>query len=127
MQCPDNQPIPDSSLITVFHNPPNGGRITLPWLQQRLEEYRKDDVFDNEFLANLIFFDAHMTGRPIGDPDAEAFLAESGTIAAYFFNNEIALAPGPYMKLDGQLWEVCRLVDDSYETCMVALKPQEKY
>ncbi|KAK4069133.1 hypothetical protein Trihar35433_5712 [Trichoderma harzianum] len=66
-----------------------------------------------------------MTGRPIGDPDAEAFLAESGTIAAYFFNNEIALAPGPYMKLDGQLWEVCRLVDDSYETCMVALKPQE--
>ncbi|PKK42050.1 hypothetical protein CI102_14067 [Trichoderma harzianum] len=93
--------------------------------RQRLEEYGKDDVFDNAFLANIIFFDAHMTGRPIGNQDAEAFLAESGTIAVYFFNNEIALAPGPYMKLDGQLWEVCRLVDDSYETCMVALKPQQ--
>ncbi|KAL6812437.1 amidase signature domain-containing protein [Trichoderma sp. SZMC 28015] len=125
-QCPESfQTKPDFSLFTVFPAPPNGELIVLSWIQQRLEEYRKDDVFDNAFLANIIFQDARMTDQFHIAINARVFLQNSGMDSAAYLGHRRDLVPGPYLLWNQKLWEVCKLVDDSYETCMVALKPQQ--
>ncbi|KAL6826443.1 amidase signature enzyme [Trichoderma camerunense] len=122
------QAIRDLSLFTVFADPPTGNRgkrITKKWVKESLEEYRKDDVFDNAFLGNIIFYDGLMTGQPDVRPKGEALLQRSGKITMNFANKNDDLVPGPHILWNQQLWQVCKLVDDSYETCMVALKPQQ--
>ncbi|KKP06858.1 glutamyl-tRNA(Gln) amidotransferase [Trichoderma harzianum] len=122
------QAIRDLSLFTVFADPPTGNRgkrITKKWVKRSLEKYRQDDVFDNAFLANIIFYDALMTGQPDVRLKGEALLQRSGKITMNFADKNDNLVPGPHILWNQQLWQVCKLVDDSYETCMVALKPQQ--
>ncbi|QYT04676.1 Glutamyl-tRNA(Gln) amidotransferase [Trichoderma simmonsii] len=110
------QAIRDLSLFTVFADPPTGNRgkrITKKWVKKSLEEYRKDDVFDNAFLANIIFYDALLTGQPDVRPKGEALLQRSGKITMNFANKNDDLVPGPHILWNQQLWQVCKLVDDS--------------
>ncbi|KAF3066121.1 Glutamyl-tRNA [Trichoderma lentiforme] len=119
---PQNSPF--LTLITIFPVPPPGERVTLQWTQQLLAKYNGDDVFNNAFLSTVVFNNTLSNARHDFDEEARDFLKSSGAEKfLYFFN--LDLAPGPYIKLNGELWEAWRLVDDSHETCMVALKPRQ--
>ncbi|PNP59008.1 hypothetical protein THARTR1_01256 [Trichoderma harzianum] len=127
--CPEScQDIPDFSLFTVFPDPPvrkHGKRVSKEWVKENLEKCREDDVFDDVFLANIIFYDALMTGPPRLRSKGEAILQRSGMNTRHFADKDHDLVPGPHILWNQKLWQVCKLVEDSYETCMVALKPQK--
>ncbi|KAL7795616.1 amidase signature domain-containing protein [Trichoderma afarasin] len=126
--CPKPAPFlrrsPFMRLVTIFPVPPNGEQITLQWAQQVLAKYNEDDVFNNAFLSTIVLNNPlpdvdHFLDQEVGD-----FLKNSGARKIHIFPN-LDLAPGPYMNLNGELWEALKLVDDSHKTCMVALRPRQ--
>ncbi|PTB59993.1 hypothetical protein M431DRAFT_488772 [Trichoderma harzianum CBS 226.95] len=91
------------NLATVFPVPPETStEISMAWMRKILDEYRTDDVFNQAFLANVVF--------------------EHG-MKQYAFGSSSNYLPGPHVMVDQELREVWKLVDDSYGTCMVTLKP----
>ncbi|RSL54933.1 hypothetical protein CEP54_009624 [Fusarium duplospermum] len=112
-------PIRNYSLVAVITLPQQESRqITVEWLQDRLSSYSKDDVFNDSFLANIVF----------QGPDKD-FVASTKEAAEYLeglgaqttcFCSLPGLIPGPYVYIDQQLRHVWKLVDDSNGTCMFA-------
>ncbi|RSM10374.1 hypothetical protein CDV31_007250 [Fusarium ambrosium] len=116
-------PIPNYALIAVITLPEQESiRITVEWLQDRLSSYSKDDVFNNSFLATIVF----------QGPEKDV-VASTKEITEYLeglgcqttcFCSLPGLLPGPYVYVNQQLRHVWKLVDDTNGTCMVTLKPR---
>ncbi|KAL7961255.1 amidase signature domain-containing protein [Trichoderma compactum] len=113
-----------SPFFTIFPVPLNGEPITFQWTQQLLAKYNEDDVFSNAFLSTVVFNNTLSNVQHVLDQNAKHLLKSYGAHKIYYFFN-LNLAPGPYMNVNGQLWEAWKLVDDSHETCMVTLKPRQ--
>ncbi|PKK51768.1 hypothetical protein CI102_3128 [Trichoderma harzianum] len=112
------------NLATVFPVPPETStEISMAWMRKILDEYRTDDVFNQAFLANVVFIQPRerREEHPI-TKDAIRFLQEHG-MKQYAFGSSSNYLPGPHVMVDQELREVWKLVDDSYGTCMVTLKP----
>ncbi|KAJ4865610.1 amidase domain-containing protein [Trichoderma breve] len=114
------------NLATVFPVPPeNSIDISEEWMRKHLDEYKTDDVFNEVFLANVVFLESRQRnafGRPHITKDAINFLYEHGT-KQYTSSSSSNYLPGPHVLVDQELREVWKLVDDSYGTCMITLKP----
>ncbi|KAL7934352.1 amidase signature domain-containing protein [Trichoderma chlorosporum] len=116
------------TLTTVFPVPSDRStEISDEWIRKHLDEYKQDDVFNEAFLANVVFleprkghgFDRHSITK-------EAFqLLEDHGMKQCVFNSSASYLPGPHVMVDQELREVWKLVDDSNGTCMVTLKPQQ--
>ncbi|KAL3590974.1 hypothetical protein FPOAC2_13179 [Fusarium poae] len=114
---------PSFTLATVFVLPPDDrSHIAAEWLKERVASYRQDDVFHNDFLANIIFHSAGKDALDITD-DAAQYLREIGNQATAF-STSTGLRPGPYACINQQLRQAWKLVDDFNGTCMVTLKPR---
>ncbi|KAK5995289.1 Scytalone dehydratase-like Arp1-like protein [Cladobotryum mycophilum] len=120
-----NRTLPKTGLglATVFSIPPGSQRITTEWVEECLDIYNDDDVFNQEFLANVVF---HGSGERRIEITNEAleFLERRG-MKTYTINWTPGCLPGPHVVVDRELREVWRLVDDSNGTCLVTLKPQQ--
>ncbi|KAH7264620.1 amidase signature domain-containing protein [Fusarium solani] len=116
-------PIPNYALVAVVTLPQHESiQITVEWLQDRLGLYSKDDVFNNSFLANIVFHSP--------EQDTVAFTKEAADYLEGLDTQTTSvcslsgLLPGPYVYVNQQLRHVWKLVDDSNGTCMVTLKPR---
>ncbi|PNP47805.1 hypothetical protein THARTR1_10490 [Trichoderma harzianum] len=116
------------NLATVFPVPPKRStKISEAWVRKHLDEYKTDDVFNEAFLANVVFLEPrkrHGFGRHPITKDAIKFLRERG-MKRYTFSSSSNYPLGPYVLVNQELREVWKLVDDSNGTCMVTLKPQQ--
>ncbi|KAJ4251076.1 hypothetical protein NW762_011727 [Fusarium torreyae] len=111
------------TLATVFRLPQaDRVHITAEWLKEKVASYQQDDVFHNDFLANIIFHGAERDALDITD-DAAKYLREIGNQATAC-STSAGLLPGPYACVNQQLREAWKLVDDFNGTCMVTLKPR---
>lgn len=97
--------------------------ITDLWISRRLAEYKRDDVFSEEFLDHVVFI---VPRKSCVSKQAINVLQENG-MKEYIFVSSTNYSPGPHVIVDQELREVWKLVDDSYATCMVTLKPQTEY
>lgn len=98
-------------------------------MQKLLDDYKTDDVFNEAFLANVVFLEPrqnHGNGSNTITKDAIRFLQDHG-MKQYTFSSSLNYLPGPHVMVDQELREVWKLVDDSNRTCMVTLKPQQQY
>ncbi|UKZ82671.1 hypothetical protein TrVFT333_010465 [Trichoderma virens FT-333] len=96
-------------------------------MRRRLDEYKKDDVFNETFLANVIFLESrkrHRIDKHSITKETIKFLKEHGMKQCIFSSSPNYL-PGPHVMVGQELREVWKLVDDSNGTCMVTLKPQQ--
>ncbi|EHK20648.1 uncharacterized protein TRIVIDRAFT_223620 [Trichoderma virens Gv29-8] len=116
------------NLATVFLVPSDGSTIISDeWMRRRLDEYKKDDVFNEAFLANVIFLESrkrHRIDKHSITKETIKFLKEHGMKQCIFSSSPNYL-PGPHVMVDQELREVWKLVDNSNGTCMVTLKPQQ--
>ncbi|KAM6478094.1 amidase signature domain-containing protein [Trichoderma sp. SZMC 28011] len=116
------------NLTTVFPVPPeNSIYISEEWMRKHLDEYKTDDVFNEAFLANVVFLESlerNAFGRPHITKEAVNFLYEHG-MKRYTKSSSSNYLPGPHVLVDQELREVWKLVDDSNGTCMVTLKPKK--
>ncbi|KKP04311.1 hypothetical protein THAR02_03588 [Trichoderma harzianum] len=114
------------NLPTVFPIPPEAStEISEAWMRKILDEYKTDDMFNEAFLANVVFLQPR--GRRGEHPvtkDAIKFLQEHG-MKDYTFISSSNYLPGPHVLADQELREVWKMVDDSNGTCMVTLKLQQ--
>lgn len=108
-------------MATVFSNLPVAS-ITDEWIRKRLAEYKRDDVFREEFLTCVVF---NASPKPSISDEAINLLREHG-MEEYVFTWSRDYLPGPHAIVDQELREVWKLVDDSNGTCMVTLKPQKE-
>ncbi|KAM0455117.1 hypothetical protein ACHAPV_008008 [Trichoderma viride] len=83
-------------------------------------DYRRDDVFSEEFLAFVVFI---VPRKSYVSKEAIHVLKENG-MKEYVVVSSTSYSPGPHVIVDQELREVWRLVDDSHASCMVTLKPQ---
>lgn len=98
-------------------------------MRKHLDEYKTDDVFNEAFLANVVFLESlerNAFGRPHITKEAVNFLYEHG-MKRYTKSSSSNYLPGPHVLVDQELREVWKLVDDSNGTCMVTLKPKKEY
>lgn len=113
-------------LATVFEIPQDEAD---PWISKHLAEYKLNDVFSAEFLAVVVFIvprESCVSKEEINVLDEIKILEENG-MKEYIFVSSTDYSPGPHVIVDQELREVWKLVDDSYASCMVTLKPQRKY
>ncbi|RMJ08483.1 hypothetical protein CDV36_011904 [Fusarium kuroshium] len=116
-------PIPNYALIAVITLPEQESiRITVEWLQDRLSSYSIDDVFNNSFLATIVFQGPEKDVVALTKEIAE-YLEGLGCQTTCFCSLP-GLLPGPYVYVNQQLRHVWKLVDDTNGTCMVTLKPR---
>ncbi|KAL6895047.1 amidase signature domain-containing protein [Trichoderma evansii] len=106
-------------LATVFNI---SDRVSVAWIRDCLDEYRRDDVFSKEFLAYVVFV-APRKPKPQVSKEAIHFLKEHG-MKEHIVLSSTDYSPGPHVIVDQQLREVWKLVDDLHGTCVVTLKPQ---
>jgi hypothetical protein len=109
-------------LATVFKIPAHKDGPD-PWISKHLAEYKLDDVFSEEFLAHVVFI---VPRKSCVSKEAIKVLEESG-MKDYIFVSSTDYSPGPHAIVDQELREVWKLVEDSYASCMVTLKPQTGY
>lgn len=83
-----------------------------------------DDVFDDAFLATVIFHGASEDDVELAE-EAQAYLAKLG-IKQVIFLALPELLPRLYALVGNELRDVWKLVDDADETYMATLKPQSK-
>ncbi|OQN95269.1 hypothetical protein B0A48_18566 [Cryoendolithus antarcticus] len=114
----------DFSLATVFTlkdlKKPTG---THRWIRDAVQHYlERDDVFNESFLASVIFQGAGEDDVACSE-EAREHLRALGNQSITFISAP-TLLPGPYAIIDQQLRDVWKLIDDSYGSCMATLKPQ---
>ncbi|KAK4078983.1 hypothetical protein Trihar35433_88 [Trichoderma harzianum] len=114
------------NLATVFPVPSERAtEISEAWTRKIFDEYRTDDVFNEAFLATVVFLEPHKrhgSGKHPITKGAIKLLQEHG-MKQYTFSSSSIYLPGPHVMIDQELREVWKLVDDSYGTCIVTLKP----
>lgn len=94
-----------------------------PFISKHLAEYMLDDVFSQEFLAVVVF----IVPRKSCISKEEIKILEENGMKEYIFVSSTDYSPGPHVIVDQELREVWKLVEDSYASCMVTLKPQTGY
>lgn len=99
--------------------------ITDTWLQSTLDEYRKDDVFQDEFLQGIVFRTSQNDVANL-TPEARALLEKHDTewicsLDAGELGHKVR--PGPYILIDNHLREVWRLYRDTQEVFRLTLQP----
>ncbi|KAK0111635.1 hypothetical protein ONS95_001980 [Cadophora gregata] len=116
------------SLATVFtltcdQNP---SEVTATWVQEQVARYsNEDDVFNEQFLATVIFHVRSSQDESIKVTDeAHIHLRGCGT-EQVVCTSEPQLLPGPFAIVGSQLRDVWKLVDDVNGTCMVTLNPNQ--
>jgi hypothetical protein len=118
----------DFSLVTVFNLPliPNLN-ITKDWVSGRVQTYKEsDDVFQDSFLAGVVFLGASEDEVEITN-EAQEYLSKSGNQWIKCINppiNSGKVLPGPYVLLENRLRDVWKVVDDHNGTCMTTFRPQ---
>lgn len=118
----------DFSLVTVFNvSVTSNLKITGDWVRERVQTYKKsDDVFQESFLAGVVFLGASEDEVEITD-EAREYLSRSGNQwmkCICPLNNREKVLPGPYVLLGNRLRDVWKLVDDKNGTCMTTFRPQ---
>ncbi|PON25427.1 glutamyl-tRNA(Gln) amidotransferase [Trichoderma gamsii] len=106
-------------LATVFKIPQHEDGLD-PFISKHLAEYMLDDVFSQEFLAVVVF----IVPRKSCVSKEEIKVLEENGMKEYIFVSSTDYSPGPHVIVDQELREVWKLVEDSYASCMVTLKPQ---
>src|SRR5690349_404315 len=89
-------PIPNYALVAVVTLPQHESiQITVEWLQDRIGLYRKDDVFNNSFLANIVFHSPEQ-GTVAFTKEAADYLEGLDTQTTSVCSLS-GLLPGPYV------------------------------
>ena len=100
--------------------------MTAAWLQEQVATYSsQDDVFNEPFLATVIFNSSSQEEDVKITDEAHVYLQKHGTDQVVC-TSVPQLLPGPYALVGKQLRDVWKLVDDINGTCVVTLKPQQR-
>ncbi|MCJ1248407.1 hypothetical protein MMC30_005624 [Trapelia coarctata] len=105
-----------------------GDRITEDLLKKfRIDRLDKDDIFQPEFLENIIFYGGRGDNIEL-DSDALNLLRSWKTVNISFVSGNTLsqqVAPGPYIIYNGQLWQPWRIYEDYAETLMLSFRPPD--
>jgi hypothetical protein len=101
--------------------------VAATWVQDQIARYSsEDDVFNEQFLATVIFHGSSSQEEDIKVTDeAHVYLRRRGT-EQVVCTSVPQLLPGPFAIVGSQLRDVWKLVDDVNGTCMVTLSPNQK-
>ncbi|OQV02460.1 hypothetical protein CLAIMM_07656 [Cladophialophora immunda] len=112
-------------LVTVIEQQP-GHAITVESITDIIAEYKEiDDVWQAAFLSGVIFLVDHTTASDV-DIKVQNYLKSLGnswidTLPVDTISSDIQ--PGPYIILEGKLYDTFKLVDDMHGTFMTAVRP----
>jgi hypothetical protein len=126
--CDITSPSQELSLVTVVTIPDDAGISSGEWLKDRIERFRRDDVWDPEFLEGICFLSSDGIKPKLGS-NVESLLRSEGNKWSYTLNTSLfewKLHPGPYAVENGRLWEARRLEEDTHQALMVSLIPERK-
>ncbi|TVY83904.1 Amidase [Lachnellula suecica] len=115
------------SLATVFTLPQSHKlhEVTATWVRDQVATYISlDDVFNEQFMATVIFHSSDQDVDVKVTDEARVYLDEHGT-EEVICTSVPQLKPGPYALVGKQLRDVWKLVDDFNGTCMSSLKPKQ--
>ncbi len=95
-----------------------------------MAEYKEiDDVWQAAFLSGVIFLVDHTTASDV-DIKVQNYLKSLGnswidTLPVDTISSDIQ--PGPYIILEGKLYDTFKLVDDMHGTFMTAVRSPTRY
>ena len=102
-----------TSLVTIINLAADVMVVTADWIQQCVEHFKEsDDVFQSPFLQGVIFSGAR--NEPSISLDATRLLESFGMQWHRFLFSDSGdpPAPGPYVLLDGRIYEPYMLYED---------------
>ncbi|CAG8957725.1 hypothetical protein HYFRA_00000061 [Hymenoscyphus fraxineus] len=119
---------PDSpQYVTIIPLPDDCNSIKEDWLKSIVTKYEEeDDVFSKEFLRGIIFSGARNVEFA---PEATHYLHTIGTTWLDMNDNEtcdLSQCAGPHLIVNGQLFAIWRLYDDSQGAFVTPVVPATK-
>ena len=82
-----------------------------------------DDVFRPEFLDNILLTDGPDTSNGQAVHEFASSYGSKLLLLDLQSNHMLQLAPGPYLIVEGSLWQVSRLYDDTHGAFIVGVQP----